>query len=76
MGPAPPPPDSSSLTPTRDRSQSRHQNSTPDPRNEQQIAQRSRWQAVLLEAGGLSAALSEENMRRLKYCLQWLQVRV
>ncbi|KAF8225743.1 Opi1-domain-containing protein [Tricholoma matsutake] len=73
MGPAPPPPDSSSLTPTRDRSQSRHQNSTPDPRNEQQIAQRSRWQAVLLEAGGLSAALSEENMRRLKYCLQWLQ---
>lgn len=29
---------------------------------------------MLLEAGGLSAALSEENMRRLKYCLQWLQV--
>ena len=39
---------------------------------ESQVAQRSRWQAVLLEAGGLSAALSEESMRRLKY---WLQVR-
>jgi len=36
------------------------------------VAQRSRWQAVLLEAGGLSAALSEESMQRLKY---WLQVR-
>ena len=42
---------------------------------ESQVAQRSRWQAVLLEAGGLSAALSEESMRRLKYCLHWLQVR-
>ena len=39
------------------------------------MAQRSRWQAVLLEAGGLSAALSEESMQRLKYCLHWLQVR-
>ena len=29
---------------------------------------------MLLEAGGLSAALSEDSMRRLKYCLQWLQV--
>ncbi|KAJ7155826.1 transcription factor Opi1-domain-containing protein [Mycena filopes] len=38
-----------------------------------QVAQRSRWQAVLLEAGGLSAALSDESMRRLRYCLQWLQ---
>ncbi|KAF9449390.1 Opi1-domain-containing protein [Macrolepiota fuliginosa MF-IS2] len=44
-------------------------NQNPD----QQIAQRSRWQAMLLEAGGLGVALSEENMRRLKYCLQWLQ---
>lgn len=42
--------------------------------SERQVAQRSRWQAMLLEAGGLSAALSEESMRRLKYCLQWLQV--
>ena len=42
--------------------------------NSQQVAQKSRWQAMLLEAGGISAALSEESMRRLKYCLQWLQV--
>ncbi|KAI0339364.1 Opi1-domain-containing protein [Trametopsis cervina] len=41
--------------------------------NQQQVAQRSRWQAVLLEAGGIGAAVSEESMRRLKYCLQWLQ---
>ncbi|RPD64490.1 Opi1-domain-containing protein [Lentinus tigrinus ALCF2SS1-7] len=40
---------------------------------ESQVAQRSRWQAVFLEAGGISAAISEESMRRLKYCLQWLQ---
>ena len=41
------------------------------------MAQRSGWQAVLSEAGGLSAALalSEESMLRLKYCLHWLQVR-
>lgn len=42
--------------------------------NQQQVVQRSRWQAVLLEAGGIGAAVSEESMRRLKYCLQWLQV--
>ncbi|THH11396.1 hypothetical protein EW146_g8057 [Bondarzewia mesenterica] len=40
---------------------------------QRQVAQRSRWQAVLLEAGGIGAAVSEESMRRLKYCLQWLQ---
>lgn len=32
-----------------------------------------RWQSVLLEAGGISFAVSSESMRRLKYCLQWLQ---
>lgn len=54
---------------------------TPTPRqedasreNQQQVVPRSRWQAVLLEAGGIGAAVSEESMRRLKYCLQWLQV--
>ncbi|KAH7923959.1 Opi1-domain-containing protein [Leucogyrophana mollusca] len=41
--------------------------------NQQEVVQRSRWQAVLLEAGGIGAAVSEESMRRLKYCLQWLQ---
>lgn len=35
-------------------------------------APRSRWHTVLSEAGGLSAALSEESMRRLKFCLSWL----
>ncbi|KAI0319966.1 transcription factor Opi1-domain-containing protein, partial [Amylostereum chailletii] len=40
---------------------------------QRQLAQRSRWQTVLLEAGGIGAAVSEESMRRLKYCLQWLQ---
>ncbi|KAF8625510.1 hypothetical protein AX17_006822 [Amanita inopinata Kibby_2008] len=44
-----------------------------EPNHEQQVAQRSRWQVVLLEAGGLGAALSDENMRRLKYCLHCLQ---
>jgi hypothetical protein len=41
---------------------------------QQQVVPRSRWQAVLLEAGGIGAAVSEESMRRLKYCLSWLQV--
>ncbi|KAK0497544.1 transcription factor Opi1-domain-containing protein [Armillaria luteobubalina] len=41
--------------------------------DQQQLAQRSRWHTVLLEAGGLSAALSEESLRRLRYCLSWLQ---
>ena len=41
---------------------------------EVQVASRSKWQAVLLEAGGIGAAVSEESMKRLKYCLQWLQV--
>ncbi|KAJ7766549.1 transcription factor Opi1-domain-containing protein [Mycena maculata] len=40
---------------------------------QRQVAQRSRWQAMLLEAGGLSAALSDESMRRLRYRLSWLQ---
>lgn len=41
---------------------------------ERQVVQRSIWQAVLLEAGGLGVALSDENIRRLKYCLNWLLV--
>ena len=60
------------------------QSRTPTPRQEdtqpqqqpqqQEVVPRSRWQTVLLEAGGIGAAVSEESMRRLKYCLQWLQV--
>lgn len=48
-----------------------------DQRNaDRQVASRSKWQAVLLEAGGIGAAVSEESMKRLQYCLHWLQVRV
>lgn len=65
---------SRSSTPTQNGDEARsHQTTSSETRTETQVAQRSRWQAVLLEAGGLSAALSEESMRRLKYCLQWLQ---
>lgn len=38
---------------------------------------RTGWGSMLVEAGvtagGLSAAMSEESMKSLKYCLQWLQ---
>ena len=70
-----PPPDSRSSTPTQIGDESRSKPSISQNLDETQVAQRSRWQAVLLEAGGLSAALSEESMQRLKYCLHWLQVR-
>ncbi|KAF7309368.1 hypothetical protein MIND_00307500 [Mycena indigotica] len=60
--PPPPPPESG-----------KRRISDTERAEERQVAQRSRWQALLLEAGGLSAALSDESMRRLKYCLQWLQ---
>lgn len=36
------------------------------------VATRSRWQTVLVEAGGLGAAVSEESLKSLRYCLQWL----
>jgi len=39
-----------------------------------QHGQRSRWQTVLVEAGGLGAAVSEESLKSLRYCLQWLVV--
>lgn len=38
------------------------------------VASRSRWQSVLVEAGGLGAAVSEESLKSLRYCLQWLLV--
>ena len=64
------------LSPSNDKSPiSQSQNTEPpDPQSQQAVVQRSRWQAVLLEAGGIGAAVSEESMRRLQYCLQWLQV--
>ena len=63
-----PPPDSRSSTPTQIGDESRNLDET-------QVAQRRHWQAVLLEAGGFSAALSDESMQRLMYRLHWLQVR-
>ncbi|KAH8814777.1 transcription factor Opi1-domain-containing protein [Flagelloscypha sp. PMI_526] len=36
------------------------------------LQQRSRLQSLFLEAGGLSAALSDESLKRLKYVLSWL----
>jgi len=39
-----------------------------------QNGHRSRWQTVLVEAGGLGAAVSEESLKSLRYCLQWLVV--
>ncbi|KAF7317531.1 hypothetical protein MKEN_00839900 [Mycena kentingensis (nom. inval.)] len=65
---APPPPPPSAP----DRGKRREQPPVADT-GERQVAQRSTWQAMLLEAGGLSAALSDDSMRRLRYCLQWLQ---
>ena len=61
-----------SRTPTP---QSQDPNTHSDQNSDRQVVPRSRWQTVLLEAGGIGAAVSEESMRRLKYCLQWLQVR-
>ncbi|KAL5531690.1 hypothetical protein ACEPAG_4567 [Sanghuangporus baumii] len=45
-----------------------------DDRNSspREITNRSRWHSLLYEAGGISAAVSDESMRRLKFCLQWL----
>lgn len=37
-----------------------------------QVAPRSRWQSLVIEAGGLGAAVSEESMKSLQYCLEWL----
>ena len=61
-------PPSESRTPTPQSQDPLGQNSN------RQVVPRSRWQTVLLEAGGIGAAVSEESMRRLRYCLQWLQV--
>ncbi|KAG8907667.1 hypothetical protein FRB99_002745 [Tulasnella sp. 403] len=59
----------------RGRRRSREESGEESGKGEQQIevANRSSWQTVLVEASGISAAISEENMKRLKYCLQWLQ---
>lgn len=47
---------------------------TRRPREQQALLHRG-IQNILVEAGGIGAAVSEESMRRLQYCLHWLQVR-
>lgn len=64
-------------TPARDDAIQAHPAGSGVPtESDRQVANRSRWQAMLLEAGGIGAALSDESMKRLKYCLQWLQVSI
>lgn len=59
-------------------SQATHRSQSPGVQAQQAVAamgSRSRWQTVLVEAGGLGAAVSEESLKSLRYCLQWLLVR-
>lgn len=41
---------------------------------QRQLVGRSAWQTMLVEASGISAAVSDESMRKMRYCLQCLQV--
>jgi hypothetical protein len=47
-----------------------------EPSTSQAVSRRGGWHTLMVEAGGISAAVSDESMRKLKYCLEWLQVRV
>lgn len=40
----------------------------------QHVAPR-RWHSLHAESGGLASAVSEQGMRRLKYCMEWIEVR-
>ena len=42
--------------------------------NQRQLIGRSAWQTMLVEASGISAAVSDESMRKMRFCLQYLQV--
>lgn len=42
--------------------------------NQRQLIGRSTWQTMLVEASGISAAVSDESMRKMRYCLKCLQV--
>lgn len=65
-------PNSASPAPPRDTTRRRSSSPPRQATTSQEVVQRSRWHTVLLEAGGLSAALSEESLRRLRYVLSWL----
>ncbi|KAF9529628.1 transcription factor Opi1-domain-containing protein, partial [Crepidotus variabilis] len=60
----PPPLDSRSVTPVQ------KMDHRDGPRPE---AERTRRQSALPDAGGIGAAFSEDNMKKIKYCLEWLQ---
>jgi hypothetical protein len=47
-----------------------------EPAPQHAISRRGGWHTLMVEAGGISAAVSDESMRKLKYCLEWLQVRL
>ena len=49
-------------------------NSPNSAGNQRQLVGRSAWQTMLVEASGISAAVSDESMRKMRYCLQYLQV--
>lgn len=51
------------------------QNLDLEPSSQQAVSRRGGWHTLMVEAGGISAAISDESMRKLKYCLEWLQVR-
>ncbi|PVG04886.1 hypothetical protein CPB86DRAFT_803595 [Serendipita vermifera] len=44
-----------------------------EPSTSQAVSRRGGWHTLMVEAGGISAAVSDESMRKLKYCLEWLQ---
>ncbi|GAA5899397.1 uncharacterized protein JCM6883_005206 [Sporobolomyces salmoneus] len=66
------PPSSSSHVRPANEDESPTREGSPGNQVAVQQGQRSRWQTVLLEAGGLGAAVSEESLKSLRYCLQWL----
>ncbi|CAG7847032.1 SubName: Full=Uncharacterized protein {ECO:0000313/EMBL:CCA68234.1} [Serendipita indica DSM 11827] len=47
--------------------------SNDDQASSQAVSRRPGWHSLMIEAGGISAAVSDESMRKLKYCLEWLQ---
>lgn len=46
--------------------------SDSNPSSQHSTAARRRWQSMLVEAGGLSAAVSEDSLKSLQFCLSWL----
>ncbi|THU95015.1 hypothetical protein K435DRAFT_141785 [Dendrothele bispora CBS 962.96] len=64
----------SSVTPPDLRQPQQHQQGDGDIHHSQnQVIPRGRLHTMLLEVGGLGAALSEDSMRKLRYVLSWLQ---